>query len=165
MRIVSLDNACRYISELLSQSYAVVCIGTYLRSDDRAALELCTRLSDLGIDLPVILCEHGLENCTHEIIDKRLKRLAIFDAVMLNNFAKNIVIMDPSEVVEIDTAVTSHLIPVKSTLKYLESMLNGVEVIIIGIPVKNLDIGFELSSEVREIVDKLVYCFSQTRRE
>lgn len=161
MRVISLNDVCEYIKELASQSYAIICIGTYLKSDDRAALELCDKLTDLEVaGTQIIICEHGLENCIHEIVERRLEKLAIFDAVLLDNFTKSIVILDPSEVNEMNISITSHLIPMRSTLRYLNSVLGKLDVIVIGIPVKNLEVGFELSPEVKEIIDRITQCFS-----
>lgn len=157
MEIVGIDSLCNLIEALLSQSYAIACIGTYLRSDDRAALELCTRISDLKI--PIVVCEYGLENCLHEIVERGLKRIAIFDAAKATEFFNGVAVLSVDEVDEMGISISTHMIPMKNLLEYLHSVLGDIEVVVVGIPAKNLEIGFDISPEVLKIIDALAQCF------
>lgn len=160
MQIVRLSEACKYFENLIKNSYAFVCIGTHLRSDDKAALEFCSKLSELGLNISVILCEYGLELCIHEIAEKKLNKIALIDAVYLGEFTQGIIVLDVDEIDNELTTFTTHQIPTKSVLRYLNEILGEVEVAVIGIPVKNLDIGFGLSPEVQDVVNTLVKCFN-----
>jgi len=159
MRFFDLAEACRYVKNLLERSYTIVCVGTYLRSDDRAALDLCEKLGAAG--LPVISCEYGLENCVHEIAEKKARKIAIVDAAYTSEFAKGLLVISIEELENIDVplaTLSTHAIPMQTTLGFLSSLLGRVDVEILGIPVKNLDIGLELSPEVRDVVEALASC-------
>lgn len=163
MKIVERSGICSVIDDLRSRGFAIVCLGTYIRSDDRASLDLCEKLIDMGLEIPVIICEHGIENCSHTIIEMNIKRLAIFDAAILDRHVDGIVVVSVEELDEEPIALSTHSIPLGKALKYIDKELGGIEVIIVGIPVKNLDIGLEVSSEVEALVQSIAQCFSMSR--
>ncbi|MEM1526737.1 MAG: hydrogenase maturation protease [Ignisphaera sp.] len=160
MLIVRLSEACEYFEDLIKNSYAFICIGTHLRSDDRVALEFCSRLLELGLNINTILCEYGLELCVHEIAEKKLNKVALIDAVYLGEFTQGIIVLDVDEIDDKLITFTTHQIPTKAILRYLNEIMGEVKVVAIGIPVKNLDIGFELSPEVQDVVNILIKCFN-----
>lgn len=161
MQIVRLSEACKYIEDLFKKSYAFVCIGTYLRSDDKVALEFCGKLSKIVAGTNVILCEYGLEMCVHEIVEKKLNKVVLIDAVYLEDFVQGIVILGVEEINDEVVTFTTHQIPMKAIVRYLNELLGEVHIVIIGIPAKNLDIGFELSPEAQDIVNSLIGCFNK----
>lgn len=157
MRFMSIEEACRYLDNSIRNNATLVCIGTYIRSDDRAALELCTKIIEKHGDADVILCEYGLEMCVDIIIEKRKNKIVILDAVITPMHTNSIALLSLNEVAD-TLPLSTHTIPLETTLGYLKTFLGDLEVEILGIPVKNLEIGFEMSSEVRELIDKLVQC-------
>ncbi|MEM4789220.1 MAG: hydrogenase maturation protease [Ignisphaera sp.] len=159
MQVIRLDEACKYFEDLLNNSYTFICVGTHLRSDDKVALEFCSKLSKITAGINVILCEYGFEMCVHEIVEKKLNKIALVDAVYLEDFIQGIIILNVEEIDDEVVSFTTHQIPTKTVIRYLNELLSEVHIIIIGIPVKNLDIGFELSPEVQNIVNSLIGCF------
>lgn len=166
LKIISREKLCEFIEYLKINSYAIVCVGTYLRSDDRVALELCNRLSMLE-NIEIIQCEYGLENCAHEIIEKNLKKIAIFDAVIVKNHEynnlhefNNLIVLSVDELKNMSkTIFTSHSMPMDLAIKYIINAISYAEIVIVGIPVKNLEIGLKLSPEVENFVKNIVECF------
>jgi hydrogenase maturation protease len=81
----------------------------------------------------------------------------ILDAIITPMYTNSIALLSLNEVAD-TLLLSTHTIPLETTLGYLKTFLGDLEVEILGIPVKNLEIGFEMSSEVRELIDKLVQC-------
>lgn len=161
MKFLSVEEACKYLGTLSSKGFALICVGTYVRSDDRAALELCTKILERkALNTEVILCEHGLEMCIHEVIEKKLSKAVIIDAFATPSFSKSIAIINPEEVAD-HVLLSTHAIPLETTLNYLRSSLGEIEIVILGIPVKNLEIGLDISEEVNELIDNLVKCLDK----
>ncbi|MEM1541972.1 MAG: hydrogenase maturation protease [Ignisphaera sp.] len=160
VEIVKKEDICKFIHNMLKNSYTIVCIGTYLRSDDRVALELCNTINIHNIT--TISCEHGLENCIHEIIEKKLSKLAIFDAAIIEGAELDgIAILSLDELEDTHgVSLSSHSIPMNTIVRYLKDELNNVDILFIAIPVKNLDIGLEMSPEVKSLLEDVVKCFT-----
>ena len=161
MLIIGLDRLCNLIRELVGKGYAIACVGTYLRSDDRAALEICGRLLEAGVGVEAIMCEHGLENCVHEIVDRGVKRLAVLDAAVLESFIEGVAVLNPNEVRDGSYLISTHSIPIDKVLEYLLSKVRDLQIVVVGIPIKNLGIGLEMSPEVERLVEKVVECFTK----
>lgn len=148
------------VTELVcSDSVLIACVGTELRSDDRAGLEVCRRLKELGVGghAHVIECEFGLETCVDRIAEERPKRLVVVDAVLTTEGgeAGEVVIAKLEDVVE-GFLATTHNVPLSMMVKYLRALGCCEEVYVLGIVAKNLDLGEELSPEVMKGVEKLV---------
>ncbi|MEM0372106.1 MAG: hydrogenase maturation protease [Ignisphaera sp.] len=160
VEIVKRKDICKLIDNIIKNSYTIICIGTYLRSDDRVALELCKIINRYNIT--TISCEHGLENCVHEIIEKKLTKLAIFDAAIIEGAEPNgIVILSVDELEDIHgISISSHYIPINIVVRYLKDNLSNIEIIFIAIPVKNLEIGLEMSPEVKSLLEDIAKCFT-----
>lgn len=164
VEVVGVENLCNLINSLVLQGYSMVCVGTYIRSDDRAALEICGKVSELNKSVQTIVCEYGLENCVHELKEKRLRRIAIFDAVVVSEFVEGVLILGLDEVRDALQTISSHYIPIDDVVEYLGRELGGLEVVVIGIPVKSLELGLDMSPEVQKLVDRITSCFAEAGR-
>lgn len=149
-------------SILCSPNSVVAFVGSPLRSDDRFGLILYDELS--GLDGRLIKCEYGLESCLYEIIEKKPKELLIVDAVFTDG-------VEPGDIVftEMDkgsgcsSTLTTHNVPLNLILDILKS--NGVSSFhLLGVVVKNLEVGFELSSEIRRSMEYLKEVLINTLR-
>ncbi len=149
-----------YVCNAVRRGYKVVCIGTDLRSDDRAGLEVCRSLSDLYPQLQAIICEYGVENCMHDIISSRARSLVLIDAVIVPDLAPGTIVVIDRDEIDTQIPLTTHTIPVTLVLKLIENELGSLDVRVLGIVVKNLEIGLELSPEVKKGVEKLIAAFT-----
>jgi hydrogenase maturation protease len=157
MKIIGIEDTCKYIEDRIGSGFALVCIGTYIRSDDRVALEFCSKILEEISYANVVLCEYGLEMCLHEIIEKKISRMVIIDAVAIPTFVKALILLSLNEIRDY-IPLSTHSIPLETILGYLKTFLKDLEIEILGIPVKNLEIGLDMSTEVQEIIDELTKC-------
>lgn len=155
------DMLTKILKKLLcKRKYAIACIGSELRGDDRIGLIIGRELSKRNVQ-SVLICEYGLENCINEIKDMNIDTLLIIDAVLVNSVEPGkIVFVDEAHLVE-NYMITTHNIPISLTLKLLKLYNKNLEnIIIIGIRVKNLEIGFDVTDEVlcaaKALVDALI---------
>jgi len=154
--IMSLDDLDNKLRTLLCRRDAVIaCVGSPLRMDDQAGLIVCDKLLENGVD--VVRCEYGLENCVHEITARSPRALLIIDAVYSNKLSPgDIVLVGEDELISEDVfPVTTHNIPLKNILSLLKMEIGLNEVYLLGIMVKSLDIGLEVSMEVSRSIDYL----------
>lgn len=141
------EEVCSYVKA----RYLITCVGSPLRQDDRAGLELCRELMERG--LPAIVCEYGLENCIEELISSNARRVAIVDAVIVPEaFPGDIVIINDLSELSNEFLVTTHNVPVTAIVKILQSQGVALETVILGIQVKEIGLGLEISCEVRRAV-------------
>ncbi len=156
----AVSDAKEEVIELVcSDSVLIACVGTELRSDDRAGLEVCRKLKELGVrgHARLIECEFGLETCVDRIVKERPKRLVVVDAVLMTEGGKagEVVIAKLEDVVE-GFLATTHNVPLRMMVKYLRALGCCEEVYVLGVIAKNLGFGEGLSPEVMEGVEKLV---------
>jgi len=153
-RISEIDKLVSELRNLVS-SYGkvlIACVGTELRRDDRAALELCRELESEGVE-EAVQCPHGLENCLHVIEEARPRLLIVADAALLSA-NHDYVLADPSEVLD-SLPLSTHSMPLDLVIE-VTKMLSGVErVIVLGIRVEDVGIGLEMSKGARERVEAL----------
>jgi len=152
----NLDEFHNLLMNLLCRRDVVIaCVGSPLRMDDQAGLIVCDKLLENGVD--VVKCEYGLENCVHEIIARSPRALLIIDAVYSNKLSPgDIVLVDEDQLISEDVSpVTTHNIPLKNILSLLKLETGLSEVYLLGIMVKSLDIGLEVSTEVSRSIDYL----------
>ena len=138
---------------LCSEKRTIVCIGTELREDDRAGLEVCRRLRRRGID--VVECVYGLENCVHEFVPRRRLRLLIVDAVYVEGAEPGDIVLASVESIVPGALVTTHSIPIDATLRYLRNVGSVEDAVVLGIRVERLGIGEGMSSRVEKAVEVL----------
>ena len=155
------DDLVRELRNLLStyRSFLLACVGTELRSDDRAGLEVCRELSKMGFS-NVAECPHGLENCLHVLEEKKPELLIIIDAALIDEPC-DYVLAEPSEVAN-QIPLSTHSVPLNLVLNLVESIANVRKVVVLGIKVRSLGIGLEMSEEVAERVRILAKLLAQT---
>lgn len=163
MKILKDSEVCSAIKNMVAKGYLFACIGTYLRSDDAAALELCRMLKELGLK-NIVFCEYGLENCIGEIVEMNIDKLVVIDAVITNNdIAPGTYIAFNENEIEDYFTLSTHSISIKKSIELLKKIAEKpLDVEFIGIKISNIDIGTEISPEVSKSLSKTIECL---RRE
>ncbi len=147
----------RIRSFICSQEGGIACVGTELRRDDAAGLEVCRELEGLGLFRDkLIFCPYGLENCLEEIIRKSVKKLLVVDAALPVKAGGERYVVTELNNVSSNYLATTHNIPVPMIVRYLR--LRGVaeEVLLLGVVAKDLSFGEGLTDEVRSAVNDMV---------
>jgi len=143
---------------LCKENYLIVCIGSWLRMDDRAGLEVCNLIS---LPTKSVICEYGLENCLGELVESKASNLLLIDAVVSGGSSPGSIIYTDINEVSNGFLATTHNIPVNTVIKYLRTLGIASNVKVLGIRVKSLDFGDTITPEV----SRSVVCLSSTIRE
>ncbi|MCD6323795.1 MAG: hydrogenase maturation protease [Desulfurococcales archaeon] len=142
---------------LCSEEGAIACVGTELRRDDVAGLEVCRNLESVeGLKGKLILCPYGLENCLEDIIRRGVKKLLVIDAALPIGGEGGEYIITALDNVSSNYLATTHNIPVPMIVRYLR--LRGVarDVTLLGIVARDLRFGEGVTEEVRKTIDEVV---------
>ncbi len=143
---------------LCHENYLVVCIGSWLRMDDRAGLEVCNLI---GSSTKSVICEYGLENCLGELINSKASNLLLVDAVVSDSSSPGSIIYTDVSEVSNGFLATTHNIPISTVIKYLRTFGIASNVKVLGIRVKSLDFGDTITPEV----SRSIVCLSRMIRE
>ncbi len=156
VRLFTLSNAseiAEYLRASLPKPFLIACVGTELRGDDRAGLELCRELERAGLSQWVVECPYGLENCLHVIEEKGVRSLLVVDAAVLPEGA-DFAIASPEDI-ESFVPVSTHQIPLPLVAKLLREHLGVERIVVLGIAVENLEFSLDLSPSTRARVEAL----------
>lgn len=165
------DELLQFLEEKLRNKFMIACVGSPLRSDDRAGLEVCELLRRKGIiDARLIECEYGLETCLDKIIRLKPRGIIMIDAGYAENISPGTIVLSSIENVRDSfTLATTHNIPIRLMLKVLESEANIKDFYVMAIIAEKLEIGIQLSRRVREAVENLAEivweALTRTRQE
>ncbi len=146
------------------QKYAVLGIGSTLRSDDAAGMYFTELLGNLPKreNLLLIAGSNAPENFTGVIKEFKPDKLFIVDAAHLGLQPGQIKVVPDGEIGGV--SFSTHMLPLPVMMKYLASEV-GCEVIFIGIQPKCTDHGFDLCGEVKDGVEKLADDFCRAFEE
>ncbi len=161
MKILTLDEACTLMRTLLESKYVFACIGTYIRSDDASALELC---SNLIHEYPnsIVLCEHGLENCIGSIVELNARKIVIIDSILVENIPIGSIILFNEDEISEAYILSTHSLPITVSISILRNILGtDISIVFLGIVIKNIDIGFNMSSEIKNVIENIVRCLKR----
>lgn len=161
MRFDTLKELTTYLCSTLTnpEEWLIACIGTDLRSDDRAGLEVCRRLNSIGVGVRTLICEYGIENCFQDIVAVNKRSIVIIDSAIVPNVKPGTIMVISEDEISDFTPLTTHTIPLTLVLEILKKEMSLLKTVILGIAVKNIDIGFEMSPEVDKAVQDLVSAF------
>lgn len=139
----------RYLEENIQtyERYAVMGIGSTLRSDDAAGMYFIELLGKMPLKDNVILIAGSTapENFTGVIKDFAPHKLFIVDAAHMGLSPGETRIVPAEEISGV--SFSTHMLPLPVMLKYLESEI-GCEVIFIGIQPKCTHQGLSMNEEV-----------------
>lgn len=141
------------------ENTVIVCIGSPLRMDDRAGLIICDHLLEKGFK-QVIKCEYGLENCFSELSRVKNSVLLIIDAVYSDKLSPGDIILIDEDAILGNTSglkpITTHNIPFNTIVAILKELAGIEKIYLLGIMIKKIDLGIEISEEVGKSIDKIV---------
>ena len=166
----SLEELTTHICSTLTnpEEWLIICIGTDLRSDDRAGLEVCRRLNSIGVGVRTLVCEYGIENCFHSIVTANKDSIMIIDSAIVPSTEPGTIVAINEDEISDFTPLTTHTLPLTLALEILRKKMRLSKIVILGITVKNLDIGLEMSPEVekavRDLVSALTTCLQNRLR-
>ncbi len=157
MKVLTRDEACYILKKKILEGFTVVCIGSELRSDDRAAIELCKELESSKL-IKTLICEYGIENCIGEILEDGIKKIVLIDAAIASGLdPASIIILNINEVQNY-MPYSTHALPLPLLLKLIMEELKDVEIVIMGIVVSKLDIGLEMNPQIKNLISSLINC-------
>jgi hydrogenase 3 maturation protease len=131
------------------QKYAVLGIGSTLRSDDAAGMYFIELLGDLiqKDDVLLIAGSTAPENFTGVIRDFAPDKLFIVDAAHMGLLPGEVKVVPACDIGGV--TFSTHMLPLSVMLKYLESEA-GCDVVFIGIQPDSTDQGLHMSDEVKK---------------
>ncbi len=154
----SSEELLKFLVEKLNNKYIIACVGSPLRSDDRAGLEVCEQLAKKGVrDSRLIECEYGLETCLDRIIASKPRGIIMIDAGYAEGVPPGTIILSSIRNIKEPFALaTTHNVPIRLLLKLLEKETPAKDFYVVAIIAEKLDIGMELSDSVKKAVAELV---------
>ena len=134
--------------------YAVMGIGSTLRSDDGAGIYFIDQLSKAvqRDDVLLIAGSTAPENFTGVIKNFAPSTLFIVDAAYIGLLPGEVKVIPACEVNGV--SFSTHMLPLPVMLNYLESEI-GCNVIFIGIQPKSTDPGFSMNDDVKKGAEQL----------
>jgi len=102
-----------------------------------------------------------------EIGEFKPKTLLVIDAVYSGKLEPGeVVLLSEEDVAEEGfTALSTHTIPLSAVIEIAKSVIGVEAVYLLGISVKNLEVGLEMSPEVREAAHRLAELIVSVRSE
>jgi len=133
-----------------AERLVVMLIGNEMRGDDGAALLL--RSLPQGERIRVVECGPVPENFTGVVRRLKPTHILLIDAVDFGGEGGEVEVFDPDQLNM--PSISSHRMSLRLLSRYLEREL-GAKVMLLGIQPKSLELGDEVSPEVRSSVERL----------
>ena len=144
----------RLLEAISGKSVLVLCLGSDLRGDDAAGLEVGKRFLSSRFRERIILGGTTPEIFARDVVEKRPDTLIIVDSVDAGLSPGSVLLAElPFGDVRL---VSTHSLPLDLFVDLLKSELGELRVILIGIQAAKIDIGSELSPEVSKSVSYVV---------
>ncbi len=134
----------------------IIGIGSELRGDDTAGLKVIDEMRAAGLDaenLLLIQAGNMPEKFTSSVKEFDPDRVLLIDSVEAGMDPGSVSLVDPSDIVT--DSVSTHKLPLSKLMEYLEEETEA-RVDLVGIQAKELEVGSDLSEEVRDSVKNLV---------
>jgi hydrogenase 3 maturation protease len=137
-------------------SLAVLGVGSTLRADDAAGIEVVEKLKEnYGCTIPRVqfyIGETAPENFSGKIASFNPTHLLIIDACDVGQAPGSFIDINPADVG--GPTFSSHMLPIKVMVSYLVSE-TGMDVTLLGIQYKNIAFDTAMSQEVEKAVDEV----------
>jgi len=136
------------LKEVLRGDFLIVCLGNELRGDDGvgeyvAKLLINGNLSDRVLDLGM-----SPESLIGSSKVAKYKKLIFIDAISANLPPGTVIFGEVEELEKRPILLTTHTVPLSLIVKYLRLTIPSLKAYLIGIQVKRVEIGANISSEV-----------------
>lgn len=131
----------------------IVGVGSELRGDDAAGLEVVRRLKRILTSRRVMLVEGGAapENFTTKIKRFNPTHIVFIDAADIGGEPGSMTLIAPERIVG---SAFTHRLPLSFLADYLKTQINA-RILVIGIQPHHVDIGSEISGKVKKAIDVL----------
>ncbi len=138
----------------------IFCVGNDLRGDDGLGPVIYNRLrGQLGNRILLYNVGGSLENFLSVLSRENVTHCLIIDAVKLVNDeipAGTVGFFKPSDLENKQVTFSTHVIPMKVFVDYMNNDKSGVIIRILGVQPKMLDFDSEMSLEVLDAIDKII---------
>ncbi len=110
----------------------------------------------------ILECPHGLELYTDNIIEYRPDTLIIVDAVSSKTPPGTIIYTCDIECIDKYTIISTHTIPLHVVLEYIKTFTKNLRhTCLLGIQIKNMGFGTNITPAVMEAGKAVIYLLSQ----
>lgn len=146
----------KFLDEIVKEKVLIITIGNDFRSDDGIGPYIFEHLKDNPKNLSLLNAGDKPENIIDEAVALKPKKTIIIDAADFNGIPGEIRII-PQEFIP-NSTLSTHTFPPNIIAKIIEKDTKG-EVVFLGIQPKNVELGEEISKEVKGSADSLISYF------
>jgi len=143
------------MGRIISGNTCIVGMGNYLKNDDAAGLYIVDEVMK-NVDskkYSIFNVEDIIESYVFKIAELDCENIIIIDALMADSSPGEIVFGKLNEFDSLVNNFSTHKLSLTVSGKVMEE--HGKEVFLLGVVAENIDLGMELSSEIRKTADIL----------
>jgi len=144
------------LKEYIDKNTIIMGIGSDLKSDDRVGIYIAEEISKIG-EYEVIIAGPTPEHWVGFIVNRGYKKLLIIDAVICGDSPGEIQFFDINEISERFGLTHSSSLHLFSDFLVKEGKVKSIK--ILAIEPESVDIGTELSIEVKKASEKVIKFF------
>jgi len=141
----------RLRSELHGRKVVILCLGSEIRGDDAAGLQVCDHLAKMGLSDLVIRAGLVPEAFLPELGKREAEVVLIVDAVDAGLPPGSVVLAEPP-FQEGLTPISTHGLPLDLLASLFKEELPNVRILLLGIQVAQTEVGSSISRQVAHSV-------------
>ncbi|MFX1465260.1 MAG: hydrogenase maturation peptidase HycI [Promethearchaeota archaeon] len=149
-----------------AQSIVILAVGNEMRRDDRIGIEIVNELRNIALlkesKIKIIIAGTTPENFTRPIVSWNPSHLLIVDAVDMGENPGEIELIQMDDISNV--TVSTHKMSLTLLNKYLMSKLD-LEIKLLGIQIKDVSFGNELSSELTHIPLRIAHLLNSVLKD
>lgn len=147
----------RLLKEILSNKFLIICMGNEFRGDDGVGIYIYKKLKEFGIK-NILNVGNALENFFGVIARYKPETILFIDGVYAGLKPGEVIFTEIENIHEIFLAST-HKIPIKLLIKYLNSLSIYPKSYILGIQISDIGFGSKMSKNVKNSSQKILEIF------
>lgn len=147
----------RLLKEILDKNFLIICMGNEFRGDDEVGIYIYRRLKEYGMK-NILNVGNALENFFGVIAGYKPETILFIDGIYAGLKPGEIVFTEVKNIREVSFAST-HKIPIKLLIKYLNSLSIYPRSYILGIQISNIGFGGKMSKVVKNSAEKILEIF------
>jgi hydrogenase 3 maturation protease len=144
------------LENYIDKNTVIMGIGSDLKSDDRAGIYIAEEISEIG-EYEVVVAGPTPEHWVGFIVNRGYKKLLIIDAVICGGNPGEIQVFNINEISERFGLTHSSSLHLFSDFLVKEGKIKSIK--ILAIEPESVDIGTELSIEVKKAAEKIIKFF------
>jgi hydrogenase maturation protease len=144
------------LENYIDKDTVILGIGSDLKSDDRVGIYITEEISKIG-KYEVIVAGPTPEHWIGFVVNRGYKKLLIIDAVISGGNPGEIQVLDINEISERFGLTHSSSLHLFSDFLFKEGKIKSIK--ILAIEPKSVDIGTELSEDVKKVAEKIIKFF------